>query len=257
MIEFTGGMLTHQQAPDAQHPACSYNGSRGARVGGKRGTYVGVNRVKSARELHDGEEVTLGTVVLLRLTYSPALNGIFRRVAFEAAGRDPATHISNTPYLADRLRSEHAFARRHQQPLSIIFSRVDRVVNLRDPHAVGAVMRAVAAVNRESIRTEGALASVGEDELVGLIRADAKGAESMMKRVRSRLRRECQLPIPGAPPVTMAVVIMPLESSIIRPPETIIMAARERARLAIGGQMDCTVQLPPVESDRAPRRDIS
>ena len=109
----------------------------------------------------------LGTTVLVRV-----LRFALERHRLEAelrrmAHADPLTGLRNRRYLSKHLATAMASSRRHGHPLSIAVCDLDnfKVVNDTYGHTVGdEVLKAVATVLRDGVRSEDAVARFGGDE---------------------------------------------------------------------------------------------
>jgi pSer/pThr/pTyr-binding forkhead associated (FHA) protein len=213
----------------------------------KNGVFVGVEKIAAPREIHDGDEITIGNTILLKLTYSAGLEGALRHAGYEAASRDPVTQAVSVTRFVDSLRSEHAFARRHNQPLVIAIVRADGIADVASPEEVDDVMRVVASVARDTIRTEDLLARITSHELAVLLRAQPDQAHAMAERVRLRVRGECEGLSRVFAPATVTVAIVPLAPWTGLVPETLLVAARNESRRVMGDRTDTVILLPLLE----------
>jgi two-component system cell cycle response regulator len=207
-------------------------------LGSHNGTFVDMEQVREPRILKDGDHITVGDVTLLKLTYAVARDAAIRRAGFESASRDPETMVSNPLYFLDRMRAEHAYARRHLAPLTLVFMRVDGLAD--EAHGqddatspVEDAMRDVAAVVQQSVRAEDVVARAGHAEIVALLRSNEEQAIGMAERVRSLVAERSALAPPGRSPVTLTAAIISIGMTGAVAPETILVAAHESVREAL------------------------
>ena len=220
-------------------------------LGSTNGTYVGIERVKAPTVVPEGANIGLGLFALLRLTYSPAASGVLSRLAGQRRAK-----LSTRSYLLDLLRSEHAYARRHGSPLTIVFVRADAVSSV-EPDA-GAAIRdeAMGVVGTEidaAIRTEDFLARSADDEFVILVRSGADAAATLAERVRSRIESRAALPGSALAFHTITAVVLPLRALSLqiasgaapRPvtPEDILSTARALAGPAMHVSSNTVIRL--------------
>jgi two-component system cell cycle response regulator len=232
-------------------------------LGSHNGTFVDMEQVQEPRVLKDGDHITIGDVTLLQVTYAIARDAAVRRAGFESASRDPETMLSSALYFLDRLRSEHAYARRHRAPLTLVFMRVDGVAGevrvageAREagdgedttPFVENAV-REVAAIVRQIVRAEDVIARAGDLELVALLRSNEEQATGMAERVRSRVAETARLASPERPPVTLTAAVVPIGTAGAVAPETILVAAHESARGPLMKAADRVLLIPALRID--------
>lgn len=157
-------------------------------LGSTNGTFVDEKRISSPTHLPDGAGVQLGKATLLRFTLRDGAELEASQRTYEATVRDALTGLHNRAYLDERIAAELSFARRHGTPLSVIFIDADRfkLVNDTHGHAGGdAVLRALAAFIRGTLRTEDVAARYGGEELVLLLRGiEERGAFTVADRIR-------------------------------------------------------------------------
>jgi diguanylate cyclase (GGDEF)-like protein len=152
------------------------------------GTYVNEEPVVSRRPLTDGDKITLGSVTILKFTYSDDLDESFQRRMFEAALRDGMTTAYNKRYFMDRLAKELAYARRHGTPLSLIMLDIDHFKSVNDEfgHPAGdAVLINLSKVALDTLRTEDVFARYGGEEFAIICRGvDVRSATIVAERLR-------------------------------------------------------------------------
>lgn len=162
-------------------------------LGSSNGTYVNEQRVTSAA-LHDGCLVRLGTGVTFRFSVVEQDEREALRCLRQRSHYDPLTQIYNRRYLTQHLESEMAFAERHKTPLSLVLLDIDHFKGVNDAygHLMGdEVIRRVAAIAAEQIRTEDMVARYGGEEfLVVLRQTSVAGAVALAERIRCAVQKE-------------------------------------------------------------------
>jgi two-component system, cell cycle response regulator len=181
------------------------------------GTFVGIVRVKGRTLVPDGADIGLGIFTLLRLTYSTVTTRALSRLPSNADALASGAKVNTRSFLLDVLQSEHAHARRHQTPLTIVFVRADAVSSLVRPAAVlvDEVMGIVGTEIDAAIRTEDFLARSDRDYFVILLRSDGDAAERVAERVRSRIAARTALPGSTLAFHTITAVVLPLKATSI------------------------------------------
>jgi len=110
-----------------------------------------------------------------------------RRMAYA----DPLTGLRNRRYLAKNMATAVASSKRHGHPLSIAVCDVDtfKVINDTYGHTVGdEVLKAIAVVLRDGVRSEDAVARFGGDEFCLMFpHVGADEAEMAVERIRRSL----------------------------------------------------------------------
>jgi diguanylate cyclase (GGDEF)-like protein len=152
------------------------------------GTFVNGHEVTAQQALTDGDKITLGSVTILKFTYSDDLDEKFQRRMFEAALRDGLTAAYNNRYFAERLDKELAFAQRHKAALSLIMLDVDHFKSVNDTfgHPAGdAVLISLAKLALDTLRKEDVFARYGGEEFAVICRGvDVKSATIVAERLR-------------------------------------------------------------------------
>lgn len=117
-----------------------------------------------------------------------AKNRELRRMSVE----DPLTGLYNRRYLDRQLEKEIARARRQNLPLCVAICDLDffKETNDRFSHLVGdQVLRKVATLLRQTLRTSDVLARFGGDEFVVILPdTDLHGAEALAERLRAAVQ---------------------------------------------------------------------
>lgn len=152
------------------------------------GTFLNGERITVARQLSDGDKITLGSTTVLKFTYHDKLDEDFQRQMFDAALRDGLTQAYNKKYFTNHLYSEFSFAKRHKQPLCLVMFDVDHFKQVNDTygHLAGdAVLLKLAAIAMDSLRVEDTLARYGGEEFAIVCRG-ITGAQGVMLAERLR-----------------------------------------------------------------------
>ncbi len=136
------------------------------------GTFVNNEPVLKATELHDGDKIRLGEVVL-RFSYQDQQDVEYQEKLRNMAMRDGLTKVFNRRYFMDALQRELSFALRQRQPLSCLIFDIDHFKELNDTygHAAGdTVLKSLADRVSHEIRGYDVLARYGGEEFVVLLR---------------------------------------------------------------------------------------
>ena len=113
------------------------------------------------------------------------------------AHHDPLTGLPNRLLLGDELERSMSRARRHDQPLALLFIDLDgfKAVNDRLGHQAGdEVLRAVGARLRQAVRAEDAVARLGGDEFI-VVLEEIAGTAAAHEAAR-KLRQAIGQPVP-------------------------------------------------------------
>ncbi|MFB6350622.1 MAG: GGDEF domain-containing protein [Bradymonadaceae bacterium] len=113
------------------------------------------------------------------------------RDVYEASIRDKLTGAFSRRYLEEQLRTEMAYAERHDTEIALVLMDVDRFKEINDTygHVAGdAVLEQLGGVVESTIRTEDLFARYGGDEFAVLLR-DVSGdtMRTIGERIRSRV----------------------------------------------------------------------
>ena len=104
---------------------------------------------------------------------------------------DPLTGLYNRRHVEEHLVAAASAARRHHQPLSVLFIDVDHFKAINDQAGYEAgdeVLRAVAGRLRAALRTEDVVGRWGGDEFLAVLATtDLAGARAVAERVRAKV----------------------------------------------------------------------
>lgn len=151
------------------------------------GTFLEGRRVKRA-PLMEGDLVQFGPHASFRFCMMDVKQERAMMRLYEETSIDSLTRVHNRRFIDKRFDEELAFALRHKSELSVVLLDVDyfKHVNDRHGHASGdAVLRRIAEVVTDQLRTEDVLARYGGEEFLILLRGiPQSGANSVAERVR-------------------------------------------------------------------------
>jgi two-component system, cell cycle response regulator len=154
------------------------------------GTLVNGERVQK-QSLQDGDKIRFGSTTILKFTYHDNLDESFQQQMYEAAIRDALTKTFNKKHFLDRLETEHAYAKRHRAPLSLVMFDLDHFKKVNDTygHLAGDVALAqVAKLAMSTVRAEDTVARYGGEEFAVTCRGiGATHAAILAERIRSAI----------------------------------------------------------------------
>lgn len=182
------------------------------------GTFVGIDRVKGRTLVPDGADIGLGIFTLLRLTYSTMTTKALSQLPTGTGALASKAKVNTRSYLLDVLQSEHAYARRHHTPLTIVLVRADAISSVEARADTALVDEAMGIVGTEidaAIRTEDFLARSDRDQFVILVRSDGDAAEHLAERLRARIEARAALPGNMLAFHTITAVVLPLKTATI------------------------------------------
>jgi two-component system, cell cycle response regulator len=143
--------------------------------------------------LHDGDRIQLGTTVILKLARLEPHDAEFQREMFERTVRDTLTGLYNRAYFLNQIRALADRSATLGLGLAVMMLDVDNFKSVNDlyGHFTGdIVLKEVAAVLRESTRSEDLVARYGGEEFViALPVASLAPAAARAERIRTSLAR--------------------------------------------------------------------
>jgi diguanylate cyclase (GGDEF)-like protein len=161
-------------------------------VGSRNGTYVQGRRITRHR-LRDGDWVQLGPRVTFRYSVTDEQQEELLRQLFELSTRDALTGAYNRQYLEERLRTEIAYAIRHETSMSLVIFDVDHFKQVNDTYGHQAgdrVLSSVALALSSRLRAEDVFARYGGEEFVVLLRGtDLANAARVAERMRAAVEK--------------------------------------------------------------------
>jgi diguanylate cyclase (GGDEF)-like protein len=109
------------------------------------------------------------------------------------ANTDDLTQVPNRRHLLERLQEAWSFADRHGGALGCFMFDIDRFKRINDTygHAAGdAVLREVAAICTETVRSHDVVGRIGGEEFcIICLETDAAGLQHLSERVRTAIKR--------------------------------------------------------------------
>jgi two-component system cell cycle response regulator len=147
------------------------------------------------------------------------------------ANMDAATNVYNKQFLMKRLEEEFAYAKRQGGNMSLIMCDIDFFKKVNDTHGHMAgdfVLQQVAAILKDTVRSEDVLARYGGEEFIIILRQiDEEGAYLLAERIRAKIA-ERAMEFEGTKiPVTMSLGVASLEDQSIENQDALIQHADE------------------------------
>jgi two-component system cell cycle response regulator len=162
-------------------------------LGSRNGTMVNGLRISGPQVLEDGALVQLAAGTIIMFSQQEDLEVQAEQRLYASAVLDPLTGLHNRRHLDARLKSEFAFASRHQTPLSILLVDIDHFKKVNDTHGHpggDAALRALAERLQKTVRTEDICARYGGEEFAIVARGiETSGAALLGERLRETTER--------------------------------------------------------------------
>jgi two-component system, cell cycle response regulator len=209
-------------------------------LGSKNGTFVNQVPVET-HPLSEGDQVQIGDVSL-KFAVEDAIEANLRKRLFDAAMKDPLTNAYNRRAFDEQLVRALAFARRHEQPVSIVLMDVDYFKKVNDGHghpAGDAVLQQLASIVARTLRTEDFFARTGGEEFAVVCTGNREPqavvlAERLLALVRGS---EFRLPDGTALQLTMSAGVAEFSPHSEAQPEDVIARADQSLyRAKCGGR---------------------
>lgn len=167
-------------------------------LGSRNGTSIGGVAV-TRHLLQDGEVIRFGPRSSLRFAMIDAREEALRQHLFQSSTCDLLTGAFNRRHFEDRLRTEIAFAARHNTDLSLLLFDLDYFKKVNDTlgHPAGdALLKEVAGIAMARLRTEDIFARWGGEEFVVLLRnVDLPSAGRAAERLRAAVQESSRATI--------------------------------------------------------------
>lgn len=220
-------------------------------LGSHNGTFVNDERVLQPTRLLDGDYLRIGDSTIIKFCMTDELEERALRTLFELTLRDPLTRLYNRRYFDDRLRSEFAFARRHNTHLALLLLDIDHFKNVNDSYGHQAgdlVLKLVANDLGQITRPEDMLARYGGEEFIFVARGMAlHRAQAFGERIRHRIEQR-SLTVLGHTlhvTVSLGVTCMGPEMSCESPEALVAMADEALYQAKTSGRNRvCAVRSP-------------
>jgi diguanylate cyclase (GGDEF)-like protein len=199
-------------------------------LGSTNGTYHEGERIQ-VLTLEDGAKIQVGTATILQFRYQDQREMQFHALMQTFKTHDPMTEAYNKRAFLTEIEKEAGFAKRHNQPLTLVMFDLDHFKRVNDTYGHQAgdlVLRSVARKVTETVRKEDIFARYGGEEFALLLRnTDIEGAFIIAERVR-RAIEDLEVTHNGRRiPCTVSMGIAKLDGTITRPAD-LIEAADER-----------------------------
>ncbi|MDD9933727.1 MAG: GGDEF domain-containing protein [Myxococcales bacterium] len=160
-------------------------------AGSRNGTFCQREQLDQPRKLLDGDRIALGAETVMRFGLQDRIEREASRQTVELMIRDPLTQLFNRRQLDERLKTEFAYARRHDTSLHALMVDLDhfKPINDRYGHQAGdRVLREVARCLEHVLRVEDVVGRYGGEEFLIAIRGvDELGACALGERLRSTI----------------------------------------------------------------------
>jgi two-component system, cell cycle response regulator len=154
------------------------------------GTYINGHPIK-ARTLKDGDRIQIGSFTILKFSVQDEVEDHWQQQLYDAAVRDPLTHVYNRRFFSDDLDRALRHALRHQLPLSLVMLDIDHFKGINDSHGHNAgdlVLQELANRLNATIRTDDVLCRTGGEEFAVIARGTTcENAQILAERCRTRI----------------------------------------------------------------------
>jgi diguanylate cyclase (GGDEF)-like protein len=188
-------------------------------LGSTNGTFVNDLPI-DRRLLRDGDYLRVGNCIY-RFLAGGNIEAEYHEEIYRLAIIDGLTEVPNKRYLLEFLGRELSRSARHNRPLSVLLFDLDRFKVINDEHGhLGGdhVLRELAGLMREVIRTEEMLARYGGEEFVVVLpECPHQIAMNVAERLRKLVEQHTFLLDDEAIPVTISVGV----ASLTNPGETV------------------------------------
>jgi two-component system, cell cycle response regulator len=154
------------------------------------GTYINGQPIK-AKALADGDRIQIGSFTILKFSVQDEVEDHWQQQLYDAAVRDPLTHVYNRRFFSDDLERALRHALRHDLPLSLVLLDIDHFKAINDSHGHNAgdvVLQELANRLNATIRTDDVLCRTGGEEFAVIARGTtAENAMILAERCRTRV----------------------------------------------------------------------
>ncbi|MEQ8280842.1 MAG: GGDEF domain-containing protein [Deltaproteobacteria bacterium] len=199
-------------------------------LGSTNGTYAEGERIQVVT-LTDGAKIQVGTATILQFRLQDQREMEFHALMQNFKTHDPMTEAFNKRAFLTEIEKEAGFARRHEQPLSLIMFDLDHFKKVNDTYGHQAgdlVLRSVAQAVQDMMRKEDIFARYGGEEFALLLRnTPLESAFIVAERVRREIEALEVTHDGRRIPCTASVGLAALTASMRRPTD-LIEAADQR-----------------------------
>ncbi|HEX4405154.1 MAG TPA: FHA domain-containing protein [Polyangia bacterium] len=159
-------------------------------LGSTNGTFLNGERA-DARELADGDKLSLGAATLLVFTHQDGIEDDYQRGRFRATVRDGVTTALRRDVFLDRLAQEVSFSRRHAAPLALLSWEIDAFTTTTErlgPLGTRSLLAAVTRAASATLREDDVLATLGPGRFAVACReTSGHAAQARADRLRAVL----------------------------------------------------------------------
>lgn len=160
-------------------------------LGSTNGTYVEGVQI-DLHGLKEGDRIQIGSASILKFGSDASEEQAIAKL-YESATHDGLTGVHNKRFFLEQIKKEFAWHRRHDVQMSLLLMDIDffKAVNDTYGHQAGDfVLRRLATVTLEQMRTEDVFARYGGEEFVLILRqTSVKEATVLAERVRSAVEK--------------------------------------------------------------------
>ncbi|MBY0372191.1 GGDEF domain-containing protein, partial [bacterium] len=200
-------------------------------LGSTNGVFVNGNRIRE-QKLSDGDKILVGTRLYFRFAYQDAQDQNYQQNLFKAANNDALTGLYNKKFFLDALPKEMSFARRSNEPLSLLILDIDFFKKINDTygHQAGdTVLKMVGAHLAKHVRLENVASRYGGEEFAVILRnCSTELAHTVAERLRTSLEKETVSLAQAKITVTMSIGVATLQDDNYKTIEEFIEAADSR-----------------------------
>lgn len=159
-------------------------------LGSRNGSFI-QGQLAQRATLQDGDFIQLGARVSFRYCLTDSKQEKLLHRLYESSNRDSLTRAYNRKHFDERLSSEVAYALRHRSTSGLLLFDIDHFKRVNDEfgHAAGdAVLRQVAGIVQNRLRTEDVFARIGGEEFAILLRGvHLSGCQRLAERLRTQI----------------------------------------------------------------------
>ena len=220
------------------------------------GLFVNGQRVER-HVLRDGDRIQFGSSTVLKFCYQDELEQNLQQRLYESATRDQLVGVHNRQFFLDSLEATFAHATRKNLPLSLLMLDIDHFKNVNDTHghlAGDHVLREIARIIKQAIRTEDVFARFGGEEFVLLLaESDPECARHAAERIRKAVERQV-FEYEGRPiKTTLSIGLTTYHARNYASPHNLIAAADAALYEAKRAGRNCTIwtEGPPRQAPAA------
>jgi two-component system cell cycle response regulator len=203
------------------------------------GTFVQGTRITASHALSDGDVIQFGPRVVFRYSVTDTGEEKILRQLYESSVKDSLTGAYNREYFGERLKTELAYAKRHETPLSLLMIDVDHFKKVNDTygHPAGdAVLVAMVGAVSSTLRGEDVVARYGGEEFAVILRGIELGnAVTAAERLRELVAEQTVTHAGAVIRCTVSIGVASLACTSSPTMEALVAVADRRLYLAKRG----------------------